>query len=159
MVYLAACVSRVMGPAAGDKEQMSLYDKTRGLLEKAGYQVVFPDNQDNLCCGQPFASKGYAEQAEHKRQELISALLHASRGGLDPIYCDTSPCTLRLVQDVKCSPGSVRPGALHSYAPSRSTGVHPARGTDCGSRDLQHPASGREPGADRSGAQMQQKTW
>jgi len=100
VVYLAACVSRVMGPAAGDKEQMSLLDKTRGLLEKAGYQVVFPDNMDSLCCGQPFASKGYSEQAEHKRQELIGALLHASRGGLDPIYCDTSPCTLRLVQDL-----------------------------------------------------------
>ena len=100
VVYLAACVSRVMGPAAGDKEQMSLLDKTRGLLEKAGYQVVFPDNMDSLCCGQPFASKGYAEQAEHKRQELIGALLHASRGGVDPIYCDTSPCTLRLVQDL-----------------------------------------------------------
>ncbi len=100
VVYLAACVSRVMGPAAGDKEQMSLLDKTRALLEKAGYQVVFPDNTDQLCCGQPFASKGYVEQAEHKRQELIGALLHASRGGLDPIYCDTSPCTLRLVQDL-----------------------------------------------------------
>ncbi len=100
VVYLAACVSRVMGPAASDREQMSLLDKTRGLLEKAGYQVVFPENQDNLCCGQPFASKGYAEQAEHKRQELIAALLTASRGGLDPIYCDTSPCTLRLVQDL-----------------------------------------------------------
>nr|WP_314399943.1 FAD-binding and (Fe-S)-binding domain-containing protein [Pseudomonas lundensis] len=100
VVYLAACVSRVMGPAAGDREQMSLLDKTRGLLEKAGYQVVLPDNLDSLCCGQPFASKGYAEQAEHKRQELIGALLHASRGGLDPIYCDTSPCTLRLVQDL-----------------------------------------------------------
>ncbi|MHB2058589.1 FAD-binding and (Fe-S)-binding domain-containing protein [Pseudomonas monsensis] len=117
VVYLAACVSRVMGPAAGDKEQMSLYDKTRGLLEKAGYQVVFPDNQDNLCCGQPFASKGYAEQAEHKRQELISALLHASRGGLDPIYCDTSPCTLRLVQDV----GDVR---LDLYDPVRFIRTH-----------------------------------
>ncbi|MCK9799039.1 FAD-binding oxidoreductase [Pseudomonas sp. MAFF 302030] len=101
VVYLAACVSRVMGPAAADKEQMSLYDKTRGLLEKAGYQVVIPDNMERLCCGQPFASKGYAEQAEHKRQELIGALLHASRGGLDPIYCDTSPCTLRLVQDLE----------------------------------------------------------
>ncbi|MNM94320.1 sn-glycerol-3-phosphate dehydrogenase subunit C [compost metagenome] len=100
VVYLAACVSRVMGPAATDREQTSLLDKTRTLLEKAGYQVVFPENQDNLCCGQPFASKGYAEQAEHKRQELINALLHASRGGLDPIYCDTSPCTLRLVQDL-----------------------------------------------------------
>lgn len=101
VVYLAACVSRVMGPAAGDHEQMSLMDKTRGLLEKAGYQVVFPHDQDDLCCGQPFASKGYPEQAEEKRQQLLAALTHASRGGLDPIYCDTSPCTLRLVQDLK----------------------------------------------------------
>ncbi|MBD9466279.1 FAD-binding and (Fe-S)-binding domain-containing protein [Pseudomonas sp. Pdm06] len=117
VVYLAACVSRVMGPTAADKEQMSLYDKTRGLLEKAGYQVVFPDNVDSLCCGQPFASKGYTEQAEHKRQELIGALLHASRGGLDPIYCDTSPCTLRLVQDL----GDVR---LDLYDPVRFIRTH-----------------------------------
>lgn len=100
VVYLAACVSRVMGPTATDREQMSLMDKTRGLLEKAGYQVVFPEDQDSLCCGQPFASKGYAEQAEQKRQQLLAALTKASRGGLDPIYCDTSPCTLRLVQDL-----------------------------------------------------------
>ncbi|CAN7251538.1 FAD-binding and (Fe-S)-binding domain-containing protein [Pseudomonas sp. LjRoot71] len=99
VVYLAACVSRAMGPAAGDSEQMSLLDKTRALLEKGGFQVVFPDELDSLCCGQPFASKGYVEQAERKKQELIDALLKASRGGLDPIYCDTSPCTLRLMQD------------------------------------------------------------
>ena len=117
VVYLAACVSRAMAPAAGDKEQMSLYEKTQGLLEKAGYQVVFPDNIDSLCCGQPFASKGYAGQAEHKRQELIGALLQASRGGLDPIYCDTSPCTLRLVQDL----GNVR---LDLYDPVRFIRTH-----------------------------------
>lgn len=99
VVYLAACVSRAMGPSAGDQEQVPLIDKTRMLLEKAGYQVVFPENLDSLCCGQPFASKGYPEQADTKRRELVDALLAASRGGLDPIYCDTSPCTLRLVQD------------------------------------------------------------
>ncbi|MBU1330996.1 MAG: FAD-binding oxidoreductase [Gammaproteobacteria bacterium] len=99
VVYLAACVSRAMGPAAGDREQQPLLDKTRALLEKAGYQVIFPAQLDELCCGQPFASKGYAAQADAKRQELIDALLKASRGGLDPIYCDTSPCTLRLLQD------------------------------------------------------------
>ncbi len=100
VVYLAACVSRAMGPAARDQEQEPLLDTTRALLEKAGYQVVFPDDLNNLCCGQPFASKGYAEQAERKRQETLDALLKASRGGLDPIYCDTSPCTLRLVQEL-----------------------------------------------------------
>ncbi|MGE4477240.1 MAG: FAD-linked oxidase C-terminal domain-containing protein, partial [Stutzerimonas sp.] len=98
VVYLAACVSRAMGPAARDQEQEPLLDKTRSLLEKAGYQVIFPDELNDLCCGQPFASKGYAEQGERKRQEMLDALLKASRGGLDPIYCDTSPCTLRLVQ-------------------------------------------------------------
>ncbi|MCE4068525.1 MULTISPECIES: FAD-binding and (Fe-S)-binding domain-containing protein [Pseudomonas] len=100
VVYLTACVSRAMGPAAADEEQMPLIDKTRQLLEKAGYQVVFPDNADNLCCGQPFASKGYQQQADAKRDELLAELLRASRGGLDPIYCDTSPCTLRLVQEL-----------------------------------------------------------
>ncbi|AYC31628.1 FAD-binding oxidoreductase [Pseudomonas cavernae] len=99
VVYLAACVSRAMGPAAGDAEQVPLFTKTRQLLEKAGFQVVFPDHQDALCCGQPFASKGYPAQAEAKKQELVAALLKASRGGLDPVYCDTSPCTLRLLQD------------------------------------------------------------
>ncbi len=98
VVYLAACVSRAMGPAARDQEQAPLLDTTRALLEKAGYQVIFPDNLNDLCCGQPFASKGYAEQAERKHQETLNALLKASRGGLDPIYCDTSPCTLRMVQ-------------------------------------------------------------
>jgi D-lactate dehydrogenase len=99
VVYLAACVSRAMAPAASDSEQMPLLDKTRALLEKGGFQVVFPEQLDSLCCGQPFASKGYAEQADRKKQELLDALLKASRGGLDPIYCDTSPCTLRLLQD------------------------------------------------------------
>lgn len=100
VVYLPACVSRVMGPAIGDAEQTPLIEKTQALLEKAGYQVVFPEALDSLCCGQPFASKGYTEQGEAKRQELIRALLRASRGGLDPIYCDTSPCTLRLVDNL-----------------------------------------------------------
>src|SRR5690606_27186649 len=54
VVYLPACVSRVMGPAAGSGEQQSLFDKTRGLLEKAGFEVLFPDGLDDLCCGQPF---------------------------------------------------------------------------------------------------------
>ncbi|WP_213880593.1 FAD-binding and (Fe-S)-binding domain-containing protein [Pseudomonas sp. dw_358] len=100
VVYFPACVARTMGPAASDLEQMSLPAKTRQLLEKAGYQVILPDHLDSLCCGQPFASKGYPEQAERKRQTLLDTLLTASRGGRDPIYCDTSPCTLRLLDNL-----------------------------------------------------------
>lgn len=96
VVYLPACVSRVMGPASGDAEQTTLQDKTRQLLEKGGYQVVHPQGLDALCCGQPFASKGYPEQAERKKSELLQALLAATRNGKDPVYCDTSPCTLQV---------------------------------------------------------------
>ena len=96
VVYLPACVSRVMGPASGEAEQTTLYDKTCRLLEKGGYQVVHPQALDTLCCGQPFASKGYPEQAERKKSELLQALLAATRNGRDPVYCDTSPCTLQI---------------------------------------------------------------
>ncbi|WP_193073513.1 FAD-binding and (Fe-S)-binding domain-containing protein [Pseudomonas sp. FME51] len=98
VVYLPACVSRVMGPAAASVEQVSLLDRSRALLEKAGFEVIFPPGVDSLCCGQPFASKGYPEQAERKRAELLAALMQASEQGRYPVYCDTSPCTLRLLQ-------------------------------------------------------------
>ena len=98
VVYLPACVSHAMGPARSDSEQAPLLEKTRQLLEKAGYDVVFPAAMDSLCCGQPFASKGYPQQADRKRSEMLAAVKQASRDGLDPIYCDTSPCTLRLLQ-------------------------------------------------------------
>ncbi|MGV8604253.1 hypothetical protein, partial [Pseudomonas aeruginosa] len=47
VVYVAACVSRAMGPAFGDEASELRLDKSRRLLEKAGYHVVFPDNLDN----------------------------------------------------------------------------------------------------------------
>ena len=98
VVYLPACVSHAMGPARSDSEQAPLLERTRQLLEKAGYEVVFPEAMDSLCCGQPFASKGYPQQADRKRSEMLAAIKRASRDGRDPIYCDTSPCTLQLLQ-------------------------------------------------------------
>lgn len=98
VVYLPACASHAMGPARSDSEQAPLLHKTQQLLEKAGFEVVFPDAMNSLCCGQPFASKGYPQQAERKRNEMLAAIKTASRDGAYPIYCDTSPCTLRLLQ-------------------------------------------------------------
>src|SRR5690554_1509426 len=101
VVYFTSGVSQVMGPAHLDAEQTPLRAKTQALLEKAGFNVIYPDALDNQCCGQPFASKGYPKEAANKLNELAVVLLHASRNGLDPIYSDTSPCTLRLLKDLK----------------------------------------------------------
>src|SRR5690554_6223990 len=103
VVYFSSCVSQVMGPAHLDAEQTPLREKTQQLLEKAGFQVVYPEGMDSNCCGQPFASKGYPQQAADKLNELALMLLRASRNGQDPIYSDTSPCTLRLLKDLNDS--------------------------------------------------------
>ena len=69
------------------------------LLEKAGFTGVFAENTWTTCAAASRSPPGATEQAAAGQQELLDALLKASRGGLDPIYCDTSPCTLRLVQE------------------------------------------------------------
>ena len=62
------------------------------VLLKAGYQILFPEDFTNLCCGMPFSSKGLNEVSNTKSSQLEIALLNVN---LDqyPILCDTSPCT------------------------------------------------------------------
>lgn len=39
VVYLPSCVTRMMGPAAGDYETASVHEKLMSLFDKAGYEV------------------------------------------------------------------------------------------------------------------------
>ena len=55
-----------------------------------------PEGLADLCCGQPFESKGFAAAADRKSAELEAALRAASDGGRVPIVFDTSPCAYRM---------------------------------------------------------------
>jgi len=101
VVYFPSCASQTMGPANGDPERDPLFAKTEGLLQKAGYEVIYPEKCGSLCCGTPFESKGAAPQAEAKLRELEAALMEASRDGRDPVVLDTSLCALRLKRELK----------------------------------------------------------
>ena len=96
VVYFPSCVVRNMGPARGDKEQRPVFDAMLSVLEKAGYDVLFPRNMENLCCGITYESKGFVEQADQKSGELEEELFLISRAGKYPILCDTSPCLYRM---------------------------------------------------------------
>jgi D-lactate dehydrogenase len=98
VVYFPSCVSRTMGPGKDDPERDSLPQKTESLLRKAGYEIIYPPGMDGLCCGQPFESKGFFDQATKKAKELEQALLEASNNGEYPILCDTSPCLYQMKQ-------------------------------------------------------------
>jgi D-lactate dehydrogenase len=66
------------------------------VLQKAGYEVIFPEEMNKLCCGTPWESKGFFDLADAKSGELERALLKVSLDGKYPILCDTSPCTHRM---------------------------------------------------------------
>ena len=85
-----------MGTSRGDGETESLTTVTIRLLEKAGFEVLFPENMSRLCCGMAFDSKGYKAQGMAKAKELEAALLKVSEGGKIPVYVDMSPCLLRM---------------------------------------------------------------
>ncbi len=92
VVYFPSCISRTMGNPKDSKTNESLTTVTHRLLVKAGYDIVYPKNLKNLCCGMPWLSKGHTEQGNKKSDELIEELITISENGKYPILYDTSPC-------------------------------------------------------------------
>jgi D-lactate dehydrogenase len=96
VVYLPSCATRSMGPAGNDPVRASVPEVFQRLLEQAGFQVVYPENMEGLCCGQPWDTQGLKGAADAKAAELEAALFKASEGGSLPIVSDTSTCTYRM---------------------------------------------------------------
>mmetsp|Transcript_7949 Transcript_7949/g.26102 ORF Transcript_7949/g.26102 Transcript_7949/m.26102 type:complete len:1104 (-) Transcript_7949:322-3633(-) len=96
VVYVPACVTRVMGATSTDPVQESVPERFLSLAKKAGVEVVYPANVGSQCCGLMFHSRGCVDASNAKVAELEAALLSASENGKHPIVCDTSPCLKHL---------------------------------------------------------------
>lgn len=101
VVYFPSCINQAMGVSKNDPDQTPLMQKTVSLLEKAGYEVIFPKNMKGLCCGTIWESKGMPDIADKKSAELEKALLKASENGKFPVLCDQSPCLYRMRHTIK----------------------------------------------------------
>lgn len=99
VVYFPSCINRTMGASEGEKKP--LVETMVKLCEKAGYQVIFPKEMKNLCCGMIWESKGMPDIADSKTAELEKALWEASEEGRWPVMCDQSPCLHRMRQHIK----------------------------------------------------------
>lgn len=108
VVYFPSCLNQMMGPAPGDKAR-PLVEETVELLRKAGYEVIFPERMDSLCCGTIWESKGLPDVADKKLHQLEDALWKASREGLYPVLCDQSPCLHRMRKHID---------KMHLYEPA-----------------------------------------
>lgn len=96
VVYFPSCINQRMGLKKGSVAKHSLIDETIELLEKAGYEVVFVEQMEELCCGTTWESKGMPDLADRKGKELQEALMRASANGTYPVLCDQSPCLYRM---------------------------------------------------------------
>ena len=91
----------MMGSSKGDPDSTSLMQKTVNLLNKAGYEVIFPEMINHLCCGTIWESKGMPDIADQKSEQLEIALMKASNDGEYPVLCDQSPCLYRMRKTLK----------------------------------------------------------
>jgi D-lactate dehydrogenase len=92
VIYFPSCVSRTMGKYTQSKHSEDQSIVMQRLFTKAGYKVIYPKKLNNLCCGMPFSSKGFNEQADAKSEELYQAFNEINQSGEIPIVFDTSPC-------------------------------------------------------------------
>ncbi|MBQ6958981.1 MAG: FAD-binding oxidoreductase [Bacteroidales bacterium] len=92
VVYFPSCITRSMGTTKAYSKEAEVTRVTASLLEAAGYQIIYPEKMDSLCCGMLFSSKGYVEAGQKASDTLKTALLTASENGRYPILCDMSPC-------------------------------------------------------------------
>jgi D-lactate dehydrogenase len=96
VVYFPSCITRLWGASRDAPDERADTAAMLSILEKAGYDVLFPRELGSLCCGLTFESKGFVELANQKCTELERALLERSEGGAIPVICDTSPCIQRM---------------------------------------------------------------
>ena len=105
VVYFPSCLNQRIGGAPGTKSTMT--DMVE-LLNKAGFEVLFPKKMDTLCCGTIWESKGMPDEAQRKAAELELALWEASDHGRWPVLCDQSPCLYRMRETMQ---------GMHLYEP------------------------------------------
>ena len=101
VVYFPSCINQTMGQSKQGGKIHDLVDEVIQLMAKAGYEVIFPEGMERMCCGQIWESKGMLDIADRKSAELELALWKASKEGRYPVLCAQSPCLHRMKKVMK----------------------------------------------------------
>ena len=104
-----------MGATPGQPHDEPLTKVMLKLLERAGFEVIYPDDIKQLCCGMIWESKGMPDIGEQKVRQLEEKLWLASEQGQWPVLCDQSPCLHRMRQKIQ---------RMHLYEPAEFIMTH-----------------------------------
>jgi len=95
VVYFPSCATRMFGAATRENGLLPTTDAMLELLKRAGFSPVVPEGLEGECCGQPFQSKGFPEEAARVGGRLEQKLTACSHGH-DPVVTDASTCTKHM---------------------------------------------------------------
>jgi len=96
IVYFPACPSRMFGAPETNFDLLAGPEAMVAVLTRAGYKVVMPEHLTGQCCGQPFQSKGFPDEAERVGGKLKGTLSALSHAGELPVITDASTCAKHL---------------------------------------------------------------
>ncbi len=102
VVYFSSCLNRAFAPSAKSEDKRSIAEVFANLCRKADFNVINPDNIENLCCSKAY--KNHPDIVAKLVKESYDSLRAASKDGTIPIVCDHSACSLELFK------------LLHDYA-------------------------------------------
>lgn len=90
-ILFNSCLQRVLVTT----EEPSPAELAQSVSARAGVTLEIP-NTEGLCCGMPFASKGFSTAHRDALERTVERLWHLSDRGRLPIIIDSSPCAMTL---------------------------------------------------------------
>ena len=94
LIYFPSCVTRHLQP--GSNQSVRVPDRIKSLCQKAGYSFTYPKNMPSLCCGMPYASKGFQMAFNAMVNRISDAFKKTIQNGENIIITDNSPCAFTL---------------------------------------------------------------
>lgn len=99
VVYFPACASRMFGAPKTNYDLLPVTEAMQAVIQRAGFNPIVPEKLNGQCCGQPFQSKGFPDQA-HKTGKILHEKLQAAQADANlPMVTDASTCALHLQKD------------------------------------------------------------
>ena len=102
VVYIPSCINRLMGNNDSNKKESPLIEIVVKVLSYFGFNVLIPQNINELCCGLAFKSKGFLKSYHFKNDEMVSSIKETGlTSNNTPILMDHSSCFDCLIEKNK----------------------------------------------------------
>jgi D-lactate dehydrogenase len=96
VVYFPSCATRMFGAATAENGLLPTTDAMVELLKRTGFDPIVPEHTEGQCCGQPFVSKGFPEEAERVGGKTRTEIDRLAGAGRFPVVTDASTCAKHM---------------------------------------------------------------